>query len=84
VVKAFCTAISKAAAWLANDSNRHAGLPTIEKLLSVPAPVAGQVWDTVHTAWANQITQTRWSANVQLMLGSPTSLPYTQYVTGCS
>jgi NitT/TauT family transport system substrate-binding protein len=84
VVKDFCTAMGRATAFLADNSNRSAGLPTIEKLLSVPAPVAGQVWDTVHAAWANQITATRWAANTKLILGSPTDLPYSTTVSaGC-
>jgi NitT/TauT family transport system substrate-binding protein len=83
-VKAFCTAMTRATAFLADDANRSAGLPTIEKLLSVPAPVAGQVWDTVHAAWSTQISATRWGANTKLILGSATSLPYTQDVAaGC-
>ena len=80
VVKAFCTAMNRATAFLADDANRSAGLPTIEKLLSVPATVAGSVWDTVHAAWATQIAAARWSANVKLILGSPTSLPFGKYV----
>jgi NitT/TauT family transport system substrate-binding protein len=80
VVKDFCTAMSQATAFLANNANRSAGLPTIEKLLSVPAPVAGQVWDTVHSAWTTQITATRWAANDKLILGSATSLPFSKYV----
>jgi NitT/TauT family transport system substrate-binding protein len=80
VVKAFCTAMNRATAFLADDANRSAGLPTIEKLLSVPATVAGSVWDTVHTAWATQIAAARWAANVKLILGSPTSLPFGKYV----
>jgi NitT/TauT family transport system substrate-binding protein len=83
-VKAFCTAMTRATAFLADNANRSAGLPTIEKLLSVPAPVAGQVWDTVHAAWSTQISATRWGANAKLILGSATSLPYTQDVAaGC-
>ena len=39
VVRGFCTAMSRATAFLADGANRSAGLPTIEKLLSVPAPV---------------------------------------------
>jgi NitT/TauT family transport system substrate-binding protein len=80
VVKDFCTAMSRATAFLANNANRSAGLPTIEKLLSVPAPVAGQVWDTVHSAWVTQITATRWGANAKLILGSATALPFGQDV----
>jgi NitT/TauT family transport system substrate-binding protein len=80
VVNGFCTAMSRATAFLADDANRSAGLPTIEKLLSVPAPVAGQVWDTVHAAWATQIAATRWGANVKLILGSATALPFGKYV----
>jgi NitT/TauT family transport system substrate-binding protein len=80
VVKGFCTAMSRATAFLADDSNRSAGLPTIEKLLSVPATVAGQVWDTVHAAWATQIAATRWAANVKLITGSATNLPFGKYV----
>ena len=80
VVKAFCTAMNRATAFLADDANRSAGLPTIEKLLSVPATVAGSVWDTVHAAWATQIAAARWAANVKLILGSPTSLPFGKYV----
>jgi len=84
VVKSFCTAMTRAADWLADDSNRSAGVPSIEKLLSVPATVAGQVWDTVHAAWATQISAARWAANAKVILGSPTSLPYDKYVsTGC-
>jgi NitT/TauT family transport system substrate-binding protein len=83
-VKAFCKAMTRATTWLADDTNRSAGLPSIEKLLNVPSAVAGQVWDTVHTAWTTQIGAARWSANVKLILGSPTSLPYGKYVaTGC-
>lgn len=80
VVKDFCTAMTRATAFLADNANRGAGLPTIEKLLSVPAPVAGSVWDTVHAAWAPQIAATRWAANVKLILGSATSLPFGKYV----
>jgi NitT/TauT family transport system substrate-binding protein len=80
VVKSFCTAMTRAATWLADDSNRGAGLPSIEKLLGVPATVAGQVWDTVHAAWATQISAARWAANAKVILGSPTSLPYDKYV----
>jgi NitT/TauT family transport system substrate-binding protein len=83
VVKGFCTAMTRATSFLADDANRAAGLPTIEKLLSVPATVAGQVWDTVHAAWASQIAATRWAANVKLILGSPTSLPFGKYVASC-
>jgi NitT/TauT family transport system substrate-binding protein len=84
VVKGFCTAMTQATAFLANNANRSAGLPIIEQLLSVPAPVAGQVWDTVHGAWATQITATRWAANTKLILGSATDLPYSKYVAaGC-
>ena len=83
-VKGFCTAMTRATAFLADNSNRSAGLPIIEQLLSVPAPVAGQVWDTVHAAWATQITAARWGANAKLILGSATSLPYGKYVSpGC-
>ena len=80
VVKGFCTAMTRATAFLADDSNRSAALPTIEKLLSVPATVAGQVWDTVHVAWATQISAARWAANAKVILGSPTSLPFGKYV----
>ena len=83
VVKDFCTAMTRATAFLADNSNRSAGLPTIEKLLSVPASVAGGVWDTVHAAWATQIAATRWDANVKLILGSPTTLPISQFTSNC-
>jgi NitT/TauT family transport system substrate-binding protein len=84
VVKAFCTAMTRATAFLADNANRSAGVPTIEKLLSIPAPVAGQVWDTVHAAWSTKITAIRWAANTKLIVGSATSLPYAQYVAaGC-
>ena len=84
VVKDFCTAMLRATAFLADDANRSVGVPTIANLLSIPAAVAGQVWDTVHEAWATQIAATRWAANVKLFLGSATSLPYSKYVsTGC-
>ena len=83
VVKGFCTAMTRATAFLADDANRTAGLPIIEQLMSVPAPVAGQVWDTVHSAWATQITAARWGANTKLILGSATALPYSKYVAGC-
>lgn len=76
--------MSKATAFLADDANRSAGVPVIEKLLSVPAAAAGQVWDTVHEAWSTQITATRWAANTKLILGSATDLPYAQNVSaGC-
>jgi NitT/TauT family transport system substrate-binding protein len=81
VVKSFCTAMTRATAFLADNANRAAGVPTIEKLLSVPAPVAGQVWDTVHAAWSTQITATRWAANTKLITGSATSLPYAKDVS---
>jgi NitT/TauT family transport system substrate-binding protein len=84
VVKAFCTAMTRATTFLANNANRSAGVPTIEKLLGIPATAAGQVWDTVHAAWSTQLTATRWEANSKLILGSATSLPYAQDVaTGC-
>ena len=83
VVKDFCTAMTRATAFLADNANRSAGLPTIEKLLSVPASVAGGVWDTVHAAWATQIAATRWDANVKLILGNPTSLPLGKYTSNC-
>ena len=83
VVKDFCTAMTRATAFLADNANRSAGLPTIEKLLSVPASVAGGVWDTVHAAWATQIAATRWDANVKLILGSPTTLPISQFTSNC-
>jgi NitT/TauT family transport system substrate-binding protein len=84
VVKGFCTAMTRATTFLADASNRSAGVPTIESLLNVPATVAGQVWDTVHAAWATQIAATRWAANVKLILGSPSALSYSKYVsTGC-
>jgi NitT/TauT family transport system substrate-binding protein len=83
VVKDFCTAMTRATAFLADNANRSAGLPTIEKLLSVPASVAGGVWDTVHAAWATQIAATRWDANVKLILGSPTTLPMAQFTSNC-
>ncbi len=81
VVKGFCTAMTRATAFLADNANRSAGLPSIEKLLSVPASVAGSVWDTVHAAWAPQIAPIKWDANVKLILGSPTSPPFGKYVT---
>ena len=84
VVKNFCTAMTRATTFLADDSNRSAGVPTIESLLNVPATVAGQVWDTVHAAWATQIAEARWAANVKLITGSATNLPFSKYVsTGC-
>ena len=83
VVKGFCTAMTRATAFLADNANRSAGLPTIEKLLGVPASVAGTVWDTVHDAWATQIAATRWDANVKLFLGSPTALPIGQFTSNC-
>jgi NitT/TauT family transport system substrate-binding protein len=83
VVKDFCTAMTRATAFLADNANRSAGLPTIEKLLGVPASVAGGVWDTVHAAWATQIASTRWDANVKLILGSPTTLPMAQFTSNC-
>ena len=83
VVKDFCTAMTRATAFLADNANRSAGLPTIEKLLGVPASVAGGVWDTVHAAWATQIAATRWDANVKLILGSPTTLPMAQFTSNC-
>ncbi len=79
-MKGFCNAMTRATAFLADNANRSAGLPTIEKLLSVPATVAAQVWNTVHAAWAMQVASTRWAANVELILGSPTSLPFGKYV----
>jgi NitT/TauT family transport system substrate-binding protein len=82
-VKGFCTAMTRATAFLADNANRSAGLPTIEKLLGVPASVAGTVWDTVHAAWATQIAATRWDANVKLFLGSPTALPIGQFTSNC-
>jgi NitT/TauT family transport system substrate-binding protein len=83
-VKAFCTAMTRATAFLADDANRGAGLPTIEKLLNVPPAVAGRVWDTVHAAWSTQISAARWAANAKVILGSPTSLPFGKYVaTDC-
>jgi NitT/TauT family transport system substrate-binding protein len=84
VVKDFCTAMTQATTFLADDANRSTALPTIEKLLGVPAAAAGQVFDTVHAAWAMQVASTKWAANVQLITGSATSLPYSKYVsTGC-
>ena len=83
VVKDFCTAMTRATAFLADNSNRSAGLPTIEKLLGVPASVAGGVWDTVHEAWSTQTTSTQWDANVKLILGNPTSLPMGKYTSNC-
>jgi len=83
VVKGFCTAMTRATAFLADNANRSAGLPTIEKLLGVPASAAGTVWDTVHDAWATQIAATRWDANVKLFLGSPTALPIGQFTSNC-
>jgi hypothetical protein len=77
--------MSQATTFLSNDANRAAGLPTIEKLLSIPAGPAGQVWDTVHSAWTTQLTATRWGANTKLILGSATALPFSQDVVapGC-
>jgi NitT/TauT family transport system substrate-binding protein len=84
VVKDFCTAMTQATTFLANNANRSAGLPVIEKLLSIPATAAGQVWDTVHAAWSMQVPATQWGANVKLILGSATDLSYSKYVsTGC-
>ena len=84
VVQGFCTAMTKATSFLADNANRSAGIPVIEKLLSVPAASAGQVWDTVHEAWSTQITATRWAANTKLILGSATDLPFGQNVSaGC-
>jgi NitT/TauT family transport system substrate-binding protein len=83
VVKGFCTAMTRATAFLADNANRSAGLPTIEKLLDVPASVAGGVWDTVHDAWAAPITATKWDANVKLILHSPTALPIGKYTSSC-
>jgi NitT/TauT family transport system substrate-binding protein len=83
VVKDFCTAMTRATAFLTDNSNRSAGLPTIEKLLGVPASVAGTVWDTVHEAWSTQVTATKWDANVKLYLGSPTALPMAKYTSAC-
>jgi NitT/TauT family transport system substrate-binding protein len=83
VVKDFCTAMTRATAFLADNANRSAGLPTIEKLLGVPAPVAGGVWDSVHDAWAAPLTATKWDANVKLILGSPTALPIGKYTSNC-
>jgi NitT/TauT family transport system substrate-binding protein len=81
VVHAFCTAMSRAVTFLENNSNRDAGLKSIEALLGVPAPTAGQVWDTVHLAWSTSLTQARWSANVSLILGKTTSLPFGKFVS---
>ena len=83
VVKGFCTAMTRATAFLTDNANRSAGLPTIEKLLGVPASVAGGVWDTVHEAWSTQTTSTQWDANVKLYLGSPTALPMAKYTSAC-
>ena len=83
VVKDFCTAMTRATAFLTDNANRSAGLPTIEKLLGVPASVAGGVWDTVHEAWSTQTTATQWNANVKLILGSPTALPMAKYTSAC-
>jgi NitT/TauT family transport system substrate-binding protein len=83
VVKGFCTAMTRATAFLTDNANRSAGLPTIEKLLGVPASVAGGVWDTVHEAWSTQTTTTQWDANVKLILGSPTALPMSKYTSAC-
>jgi NitT/TauT family transport system substrate-binding protein len=83
VVKGFCTAMTRATAFLTDNANRSAGLPTIEKLLGVPASVAGGVWDTVHEAWSTQTTATQWDANVKLYLGSPTALPMAKYTSAC-
>ena len=83
VVKGFCTAMTRATTFLTDNANRSAGLPTIEKLLGVPASVAGGVWDTVHEAWSTQTTATQWDANVKLYLGSPTALPMAKYTSAC-
>lgn len=84
VVKNFCTAMTKANTWLQDNTNRAAGTKIIETLLNVPAPVAGEVWDGVHTAWSDTVTSDRWSANVKLILGSADSLPFDKFVSGCT
>jgi NitT/TauT family transport system substrate-binding protein len=84
VVNAFCSAMHQSVAWLDNSANRAAGAQDIAKLMNIPTPVAGQVWDNVHTAWATTVTPARWAANAKIILGSPTSIPFQKYVaTGC-
>ncbi len=84
VVKGFCTAMTNAVTFLQNDANRSAGVKTIETLLSVPASVAGQVWDTVHLAWSTSVTQAKWNANVSLILGGSASLAFDKFIApGC-
>jgi NitT/TauT family transport system substrate-binding protein len=84
VVNDFCTAMNRSVAWLDDNANRSAGALDIAKLMNIPTSVAGEVWDTVHTAWSMTVKSTAWVANVKLITGSATNLPYGHYVsTNC-
>jgi NitT/TauT family transport system substrate-binding protein len=80
VVKSFNSAMNRAVAWLDDNTNRSAGAQDIASLMGIPTTVAGQVWDNVHTAWSTSIAPARWSANVKLILGSPSALPFEKFV----
>jgi NitT/TauT family transport system substrate-binding protein len=84
VVNDFCSAMHQSVAWLDDNANRTAGVQDIARLMNIPTSIAGQVWDSVHTAWDTSVTPARWAANVKLVTGNATSVPYQKFVsTGC-
>ncbi len=84
VVKDFCSAMSQSATWLADNANRTTGVQDIASLMNIPTSIAGEVWDSVHTAWETSVTQARWAANVKLVTGNANSVAYQKFVsTGC-
>lgn len=81
VLNGFCTAMNKAAAWIADDANRGPGVQSLATLLKIPAESAGRIWDKTHRSWSPKIDEAAWSANVDWVLGSgSTGLPFNENV----
>lgn len=81
VLNGFCTAMNKAAAWIADDANRGPGVQSLATLLKIPAESAGRIWDKTHRSWSPKIDEAAWSANVDWILGSGgAGLPFQENV----
>ncbi|WP_112300251.1 ABC transporter substrate-binding protein [Rhodococcus wratislaviensis] len=73
ILNGFCTAMNKAADWIADDANRGSGVQSLATLLRIPAESAGRIWDKTHLSWSPTINEATWTANVDWILGDGSS-----------
>lgn len=82
-VNAFCRAVTRAASWIADDSNQNKVLQYIGSWTGLKDQGAVKmIYDSVHKSWVSTLSEDRWNANVEYTAGSK-QIPYSNVMNGC-